>query len=41
MSENQVKIFSINDFYNLGTKNTIKSVLYRLNEERKRKREKS
>lgn len=33
MSENQGKIFSINDFYNLGTKNTIKSVLYRLNEE--------
>ncbi|BEU87284.1 DUF6088 family protein [Selenomonas sp. TAMA-11512] len=33
MSENQGKIFSINDFYNLGTKNTIKSVLYRLSEE--------
>lgn len=33
MSENQGKIFSIHDFYNLGTKNTIKSVLYRLNEE--------
>ena len=33
MSENQGKIFSINDLYNLGTKNTIKSVLYRLNEE--------
>lgn len=33
MTENQGKIFSINDFYNLGTKNTIKSVLYRLNEE--------
>lgn len=33
MSENPGKIFSINDFYNLGTKNTIKSVLYRLNEE--------
>lgn len=33
MSGNQGKIFSINDFYNLGTKNTIKSVLYRLNEE--------
>lgn len=32
MSENQGKIFSINDFYNLGTKNTIKSALYRLNE---------
>jgi len=27
MSENQGKIFSINDFYNLGTKNTIKSIL--------------
>lgn len=35
MSENQGKIFSINDFYSLGTKNTIKSVLYRLNEEKK------
>lgn len=35
MSENQGKIFSINDFYNLGKKNTIKSVLYRLNEEKK------
>lgn len=33
MSENQGKIFSINDFYDLGTKNTIKSILYRLNEE--------
>ena len=33
MSENQGKIFSINDFYDLGTKNTIKSTLYRLNEE--------
>lgn len=32
MSKNQGKIFSINDFYNLGTKNTIKSALYRLNE---------
>ena len=38
MSENQGKIFSINDFYNIGTKNTIKSVLYRLNEENKIKR---
>ena len=38
MSENQGKIFSINDFYNIGTKNTIKSVLYRLNEENKMKR---
>ena len=34
MSENQGKIFSINDFYDLGTKNTIKSILYRLNEEK-------
>lgn len=33
MSENQGKIFSINDFYDLGKKNTIKSILYRLNEE--------
>ncbi|MDX9917175.1 MAG: DUF6088 family protein [Gudongella sp.] len=33
MSENQGKNFSINDFYGLGTKNTIKSVLYRLNKE--------
>ncbi|KGF12467.1 hypothetical protein HMPREF1639_06055 [Peptostreptococcus sp. MV1] len=33
MSDNQGKIFSINDFYDLGTKNTIKSILYRLNEE--------
>ncbi len=33
MSEDVGKIFSINDFYNLGTKNTIKSILYRLNEE--------
>lgn len=30
MFENKGKIFSINDFYKLGTKNTIKSVLYRL-----------
>lgn len=35
ISENQGKIFSINDFYELGTKNTIKSVLYRLNKEGK------
>lgn len=35
MSENQGKNFSINDFYELGTKNTIKSVLYRLNKEGK------
>lgn len=33
MFENQGEIFSINDFYDLGTKNTIKSILYRLNEE--------
>ena len=35
MSENQGKIYYIHDFYNLGTKNTIKSALYRLNEEGK------
>lgn len=35
ISENQGKIFSINDFYELGTKNTIKPVLYRLNKEGK------
>lgn len=35
MFKNKGKIFSINDFYNLGTKNTIKSILYRLNEENK------
>ncbi len=35
MSENKGKIFSINDFYSIGTKNTIKSILYRLNEENK------
>ncbi|MBK0347204.1 hypothetical protein JDW15_00965 [Aerococcaceae bacterium zg-ZJ1578] len=33
MSENQGQIYSINDFYDLGKKNTIKSILYRLNEE--------
>lgn len=33
MSENQGEIFSISDFYDLGTKNTVKSVLYRLNED--------
>lgn len=38
VSKNQGKIFSINDFYNIGTKNTIKSILYRLNEENKIKR---
>lgn len=35
MSKNPGKIYSINDFYHLGTKNTIKSILYRLNEEKK------
>ena len=35
MTKNTGEIFSINDFYGLGTKNTIKSVLYRLNEEDK------
>ena len=35
MTSNTGEIFSINDFYGLGTKNTIKSVLYRLNEEDK------
>lgn len=35
MSENQGEIFSINDFYDLGTKNTVKSVLYRLSEDNK------
>ena len=35
MTENPGKIFSIHDFYHIGTKNTIKSVLYRLNEENK------
>lgn len=33
IENNQGKIYSINDFYNLGTKNTIKSSLYRLNKE--------
>lgn len=33
MSNNLGKIFSINDFYNLATKNTIKSILYRLSED--------
>ena len=32
-SSSKSHIFSINDFYNLGTKNTIKSILYRLNKE--------
>lgn len=35
MCENPGKIYSIHDFYDLGTKNTIKSILYRLNEEGK------
>lgn len=35
MTKNTGEIFSINDFYGLGTKNTIKSALYRLNEEDK------
>lgn len=35
MCDNPGKIFSIHDFYDLGTKNTIKSILYRLNEEGK------
>ena len=35
MTENKGKIYSIHDFYRLGTKNTIKSILYRLNEEGK------
>ena len=32
LSENEGKIFSINDFYDLGTKNSVKSILFRLNE---------
>lgn len=35
MSDNSGKIFSINDFYNLATKNTIKSILRRLANENK------
>ena len=35
MTENLGKIFSIHDFYHLGTKNTVKSALYRLYEENK------
>ena len=34
MSENRGTIFSINDFYSLGTKNTVKSALYRLEQEK-------
>ena len=33
MINNPGKIYSISDFYNLATKNTIKSILYRLSEE--------
>ena len=35
MKSNKGKIYSINDFYDLGTKNTIKSILYRMNEEKR------
>ncbi len=35
MKSNKGKIYSINDFYELGTKNTVKSILYRMNEEKK------
>lgn len=35
MEDNPGKIFSINDFYDIATKNTVKSILYRLNEEAK------
>ena len=35
MLENKGKNFSIHDFYYLGTKNIIKSILFRLNEENK------
>ena len=35
MTDNPGKIYSINDFYYLGTKNTIKSIFYRLNKENK------
>ncbi|RIV16857.1 DUF6088 family protein [Mycoplasmopsis gallopavonis] len=33
--KNEGKIFAINDFYKFGTKNTIKSILYRLSKENK------
>ncbi|ACF07073.1 Uncharacterised protein [Metamycoplasma arthritidis] len=33
MSKNSGKIFSINDFYDIGTKNTIKSILHRLSQD--------
>ncbi|SUP41023.1 DUF6088 family protein [Veillonella criceti] len=35
ITSNQGKIFSIHDFYDLGKKNTVKSILYRLYEENK------
>lgn len=35
MTENRGTIFSIHDFYSLGTKNTVKSALYRLEQEKK------
>lgn len=35
MEQSQGEIFSINDFYGIGTKNTIKSALYRMNEEKR------
>lgn len=35
MEDNPGKIFSIHDFYDIATKNTVKSILYRLNEEGK------
>lgn len=35
ITSNQGEIFSIHDFYDLGKKNTIKSILYRLHENKK------
>ncbi|QZE12421.1 DUF6088 family protein [Mycoplasma sp. Ms02] len=35
MQKNKGKVYSIRDFYNLGTKNTIKSIMYRLCENNK------
>lgn len=35
MINNAGEIFAINDFYDIGNKNTVKSILYRLNEEGK------
>lgn len=35
MSKNKGEIFSINDFYDIASKNTVKSILYRLSEENK------